>query len=214
MQQAGGGQHFQATVVTIGSMDLAALIARYGLAAVFAGSMLEGETVLLLAGYAAHRGFLDWGWVVAVAVCGAVLGDQFWFTLGRRHGARVVSRRPWLGDAVRRALDLIERRPVGMVLAMRFAWGLRTALPIAAGMSRVRWQTFVLLNILSAVLWAPLVAGTGYLFGTLLTQHLKDLHRIEHWLMLGVVLIALALHLLNRCRKTTRPARHRAGTHD
>ncbi|MBT9568455.1 MAG: DedA family protein [Thiobacillus sp.] len=147
-------------MVTIGGMDLATLIARYGLAAVFAGSVLEGETVLLLAGYAAHRGYLDFAWVVAVAACGAVLGDQFWFVLGRRQGAHAVSRRPWLRDAVQRALDLIERRPMGIVLAMRFAWGLRTALPIAAGMSRLRWQTFALLNVVSALVWAPLVGGS------------------------------------------------------
>lgn len=205
---------FQLIMATIDCMDLATLIARYGLAAVFAGSVLEGETVLLLAGYAAHRGFLDFVWVVAVAACGAVLGDQFWFALGRRQGARIVSRRPWLRDAVQRALDLIERRPVGMVLAMRFAWGLRTALPIAAGMSRVSWQTFALLNVLSALLWAPLVAGAGYLFGALLTRHIAGLHRVEHWGMLGVAVIALVLHLLHRRRKMARRARRRAETHD
>lgn len=60
-------------------MTLSALIARYGLAAVFAGTLFEGETVLLLAGYAAHRGYLDFSAVVAVAIVGAVAGDQFWF---------------------------------------------------------------------------------------------------------------------------------------
>ena len=67
-------------------MDLAALISQYGLIAVLAGSLLEGETVLLLAGYAAHRGYLDFTTVVAVAMLGAVIGDQAWFVLGRRQG--------------------------------------------------------------------------------------------------------------------------------
>ena len=40
-------------------MNLAALIAHYGLITVLAGSLVEGETVLLLAGYAAHQGYLD-----------------------------------------------------------------------------------------------------------------------------------------------------------
>ena len=199
---------------TISAMDLATLIARFGLPAVFAGSVLEGETVLLLAGYAAHRGFLDFTWVVVIAALGAVVGDQIWFALRRRQGTRLLSRRPWLRDTVQRALGMIERHPVGMVLAMRFAWGLRTALPIAAGMSRVSWQTFLLLNVLSALLWAPLVAGAGYLFGALLTQHIKGLHRFEHWLMLGVMLVALIFHLLNRRRKVARPAQRNPGTHD
>lgn len=48
-------------------MDLALLIGRYGLPAVFIGSPLEGETVLIIAGFAAHRSELDFTAVVAVA---------------------------------------------------------------------------------------------------------------------------------------------------
>lgn len=58
------------------AMDFATLINQYGLLAVLAGSMLEGESVLLAAGYAAHRGYLDFPAVVAVAWLGAVVGDQ------------------------------------------------------------------------------------------------------------------------------------------
>ena len=185
-------------------MDLAALIAQYGLITVFAGSLLEGETVLLLAGYAAHRGYLDFTAVVAVSMLGAVIGDQVWFVLGRRQGTRLLERRPWLGDKVRRALLLIERHSTRILLAMRFAWGLRTALPVAVGMSRIPWQRFVLLNLLSALLWAPLVAGAGYFFGALLASHIVGLHRVEHWGMLAVVMLALIVHLVARRRRRSR----------
>jgi membrane protein DedA with SNARE-associated domain len=177
-------------------MDLAALIAQYGLLAVFAGSLLEGETVLLLGGYAAHRGYLDFAAVIAVAWLGAVIGDQLWFALGRRHGTQLIARRPRLGDKIRRALGLIERHPVAIILAMRFAWGLRTALPIAFGTSRVPWRRFLLLNLLSALLWAPLVAGIGYVFGALIASHIHGLHRFEHWGMLAVLMLALIVHLI------------------
>jgi membrane protein DedA with SNARE-associated domain len=182
-------------------MDLSTLIAQYGLITVFAGSLLEGETVLLLAGYAAHRGFLDFAAVVLVAMLGAAIGDQVWFMLGRRHGTRLIARRPWLGDKTRRALVLIERHPTAILLAMRFAWGLRTALPVAVGMSRIPWQRFLLLNLLSAILWAPLIAGIGYFFGALLSQHIAGLHRVEHWGMLAVVMLALVAHLVARLRR-------------
>jgi membrane protein DedA with SNARE-associated domain len=179
-------------------MDLSTLIAQYGLITVFLGSLLEGETVLLLAGYAAHRGYLDFTAVVLVAMLGALIGDQAWFMLGRRHGTRLIARRPWLGDKTRRALLLIERHPTTTLLAMRFAWGLRTALPVAVGMSRIPWQRFLLLNLLSALLWSPLVAGTGYFSGALLSQHIAGLHRVEHWGMLAFVVLALIVHLVAR----------------
>jgi len=179
-------------------MDLSSLIAHYGLITVFAGSLIEGETVLLLAGYAAHQGYLDFAAVVAVATLGAVIGDQVWFVLGRRQGNHLIARRPWLGDETRRALRLIERHSVRILLAMRFIWGLRIALPVAVGMSRVPWQRFVMLNLLSALLWAPLVAGVGYVFGALLARHIDGLHRVEHWGMLAVVMLALIVRLVAR----------------
>lgn len=179
-------------------MNLAALIAQFGLAAVFAGALFEGETILLLAGYAAHRGYLDFWAVVAVAATAAVLGDQFWFWLGRRHVGRLLARHPSLHLRAQRALALIERHPRASILAMRFLWGLRTALPVAVGMSRVRWQTFLLLNLLSALVWAPLVAGLGYGLGGLIATHAAAFHRYEHWGMALVVAVAVAGHALAR----------------
>ncbi len=46
----------------------------------------------------------------------------------------------------------------------------------------------------SAIPWATLVGAAGYLFGALLTRHVAELHRIEHWIMALVLLLALALH--------------------
>lgn len=182
-------------------MDIGLLVSRYGLWAVFFGSLLEGETVLVLAGFGAHRGYLDFFAVVAVAWLGAVLGDQFYFWLGRRHGQAALARWPRRAAATRRALGLIERHPVKMIVAMRFAWGLRTALPIAIGMSGVSWLRFLLLNLASAALWAPAVAGAGWLFGEALTRHLGDIQRIEHWALLALVLIVALVHLAQRWRQ-------------
>jgi membrane protein DedA with SNARE-associated domain len=179
-------------------MDLASLIAHYGLVTVLAGSLFEGETVLLLAGYAVHQGYLDFADVVAVATLGAVIGDQVWFMLGRRQGNRLIAHRPWLDGKVRRALVLIERHSVAILIAMRFAWGLRIALPVAFGMSSVPWRRYLLLNLFSALLWASLVAGVGYVFGALLARHIDGLHRVEHWGMLAVVMLALIVRLAVR----------------
>lgn len=174
-------------------MDIAALIAQYGYAAVFLGTLLEGETVLLLAGYAAHRGYLDFAVLTGVAGLGAVTGDQFFFWLGRRHGTVLLQRRPDLRGKVQHALDLIQRHPTSIVLTMRFMWGLRIALPVAVGLSNVsRWR-FFWLNLASALLWAPLVGSAGYAFGALLSRHLATLHRVEHWVMLGLALTLLIL---------------------
>lgn len=75
-------------------MDIAALIQQYGYLAVAVGCLLEGETVLLLAGFAAHRGYLAWPAVLAVAALAGFAGDMIFFLLGRRHGPRMLARWP------------------------------------------------------------------------------------------------------------------------
>mgnify|MGYP001627221496 CR=1 FL=1 len=157
--------------------------------------------MLVLAGYAAHRGYLDFAAVVGVAWIGAVLGDQFYFWLGRRHGQAVLKRWPKRAESIERALALIDRHPVKLILAMRFAWGLRTALPIAIGLSRVSSIRFFLLNLASAALWAPLVAGTGFAFGAALSRHVQELQRIEHWVLAGLVLLIALMHAYRGWRR-------------
>ena len=188
-------------------MDLPSLINQIGYPAVFLGTFLEGETVLLLAGYAAHRGYLDLAVVLGLAWLGAVIGDQFFFWLGRRHGQALMRRRETLAARVERALGLIGRHPVKIILSMRFLYGLRIALPIAVGMSNIHWRRFFWLNAVSAIPWAILVGGAGYLFGALLTRHIEELHRIEEWIMALVLLLVLAVHGLGWLRERARRQR-------
>ena len=75
-------------------MDLAGLIDSYGYLAVFFGALLEGETILALAGLAAFRGYLDLYKVIAIAMFAGFLGDQIYFFLGRFKGKDVLERFP------------------------------------------------------------------------------------------------------------------------
>ena len=71
-------------------MNLPELIETYGYWVVFGGTLLEGESVLLLAGFAAHRGLLELHTVIGVAIFGSFLGDQLLFFLGRYQGAKLL----------------------------------------------------------------------------------------------------------------------------
>src|SRR5262249_54964817 len=77
-------------------MNLAALVAQYGYAFVFLGALAEGESVLIVAGFAAHRGMLRLHEVMAVAFVASSLSDQLCFYMGRRHGPRLLARFPSL----------------------------------------------------------------------------------------------------------------------
>ena len=160
----------------------------------------------MLAGYFAHGGYLDLATVIATAFVGAVCGDQFFFHLGRNHATRLFQRFPRLHDKVLIAVHRAERHQNLVVLGMRFLWGLRIALPLAMGMTRMNGKKFFWLNLASAAVWAALFGVLGYGARELITQAASDLHRHEWWIATGVMLAA-AIILGIRWLGARRPAR-------
>src|SRR5262245_58419112 len=80
-------------------------IAKWGYVAIATGVLVEGETLVLVAGAMAHRGLLSlWG-VILAAFLTSLLGDQLWFELGARYGRPFIDRRP----AWRRRVLPVER---------------------------------------------------------------------------------------------------------
>ncbi len=182
-------------------MDLPALVQTYGYPVVFVGTLLEGETILALAGLAAHRGHLALPWVIAVAACGGFLGDQLYFLVGRRNGARVLARFPTLAPGAARVNRLLARYGAPLVVLVRFMYGLRMIGPIAIGVSGMGWLRFAALNALGAAVWAALVASLGYALGDALEFVLGDLRRIEEAIFAAVAVAGVAVALIARARR-------------
>jgi membrane protein DedA with SNARE-associated domain len=180
-------------------MDLSELIETYGYWVVLIGTLLEGESVLLLAGYAAYSGLLELHWVIAVAVFGSFMGDQLWFYLGRTRGASMLARFPSYAAPAQRAQELLDRYHTPIILALRFLYGLRTVLPFVIGMSStISTLRFQVLNLIGAILWATLGTVLGYLFGTAIETVLGDIHRYQKYIFAFLALAALGYWLYSR----------------
>jgi membrane protein DedA with SNARE-associated domain len=172
-------------------MDLAALLHQYGYALIFVGTLVEGESLLVLGGYFAHQGYLHLGGVMLAAFCGAVCGDQLFFHLGRHHAHRLLAKFPKLHGKVAGAVQRISGHEVPVVLGMRFLWGLRIALPIAMGMSRIRAATFFWTNLVSAAAWSVVFTLVGFGASHILSRIVADLRRYEWWVAAALVVAAL-----------------------
>ena len=185
-------------------MTLTSLIADYGYLAVFIGTCLEGETVLLLAGFAAHRGLLRLPDVMAIAFVASTLGDQCFYWIGRRYGESLFARFPALGRQVPRIRKLLDRYHAPLILSIRFLYGLRIAGPIAMGALHVPALRFAVLNMAGAAFWATLVAWLGYQFGNLLELFFQDLKRVEESALVAMALGGLVWWLSRRIRARSR----------
>jgi membrane protein DedA with SNARE-associated domain len=182
-------------------LTLESAIQTYGYWAILAGTFLEGETILILGGFAAHRGYLELHWVIAAAFTGTFCGDQLFFFLGRWHSQRILAKRPSWKRRVEKAQRLLERVRTPLMLGFRFLYGLRSVTPFVIGMSDVRTALFVFLNMLGATVWAVTVGIAGYVFGDALEILVGNVKRYELFAFALIALAGLAIWLFHLHRR-------------
>ncbi len=154
----------------------------YGYLVVFLLVMLEsigvpvpGETALIGAAlYAGSTGKLEiWG-VIAVAIAGAIVGDNIGFSIGRYGGARLLLRHGHkIGlheGRLKIGIWLFRRHGGKVVFWGRFVSILRTYAAFLAGTNQMAWPRFLVFNAAGAVVWATAFGVAYYVFGSALQR--------------------------------------------
>lgn len=175
-------------------VTIEAIVARYGLAALFAGAGLEGEAAVIAGGLLAHQHLLALPMAMLAAATGSFAADQAWFHFGRRfrdHRWVVAARRR---PAFARAQRALERHPIRFIFVFRFLYGLRTISPIAVGSTRISPRLYAAVNAVSATVWAMLFTGIGYVFGDGFERLVGRLrHDARLWWLVGALLVGGAV---------------------
>ncbi len=173
-------------------MDFTALLHSYGYLALFLGAFVEGETVLLLAGFLVHEGYFIAATAWLIAMLGGTFGDQTYFYLGHRYADKIIPKLPpHLRMPVGFARKLVANNPTFVLLTMRFLVGMRMVLPLLCGAARIRARRFIAFNMATAAVWAALFLTLGYLFGEAAKPFLKRLQAAEVILVVALVLFAI-----------------------
>lgn len=144
------------------------LIQQYGLLVyllLFGYCALKSGWLPLFAGYAAHTGALDVGYVALAAFMGGYLGDELRFALARTYGTTWLEKPNRLGRLFKTASELANRYGTAYIFLYRYPKGLRTIGALPIGLTSISWRRFSLLNGCSALLWVIVLVGGGYTFG-------------------------------------------------
>ena len=150
--------------------DLQHFLATYGYWAVFffvaiesIGIPFPGETMLLVAAIDAgttHQ--LSIVLVIAAATCGAIVGDNIGFWVGREGGYRVLRRYGrYIGFDERKlkvGIYLFRKHGGKVVFFGRFVAVLRAWAAFLAGVNRMPWGRFLLFNALGDLCKSALMA--------------------------------------------------------
>lgn len=188
-------------------MFIEQLISSYGYIAIGIGTFFEGETILVMAGFAAHRGYLELHWVILSAMVGTFFGDQLYFYTGRTKGTGYLENRPYWKAKSAKVLRLIEKNQILLILGFRFLYGVRTVTPFLIGASKIAPSRFLLLNSFSASVWAIAIGTLGYLFGYTLENMITE---IKHYELLTLAVLAAvgigiwSVHVISKRRTISR----------
>jgi membrane protein DedA with SNARE-associated domain len=176
---------------------------------VFVWTFLEGETIVLFAGFAAAQGLLRIEPLFLAACLGSFAGDQTYFWLGRHFGQAVLKRFPRFRKGVDAALKWVERYSAGFILTFRFIYGIRNFSSFALGLSAVNWRRFLWLNLFAAAMWAASFVALGYFLGHAMRKALPEIARsVRLSMLVALIVVGIAtwlLHWLQRRRKDRAP---------
>lgn len=158
------------------------------------GVPLPEDIPLLAAGWLVHQGGADLSLMVLVGLIGVMLGDSCLFTMGRRYGVHIVEHRwlrtiarPWL---LQKAREKYEKHGEIILFAARFMPGLRSVMFLTAGMFRVPYWKFLVIDGVAALISVPVWVWVGYKF----TAHLEEIvggARIASFVVGGLLAAAL-----------------------
>ena len=171
---------------------------------VLIGLIVPGDTIVLFSSTGVTT-VLEFIFTVVAVVVGALLGSSFGFWIGRIFGPKL--RGSWLGvrigeDRWRKADRFVKKRGGIAVFISRFLPVFHSVVPLTAGMSVMRYRTFMSWLAPASIIWAFLYVSIGS--GAAETYRgLKDTLDQAGWIFIAIFVISLLLlfiikQLLNR----------------
>lgn len=132
------------------------------------GFFLPGDSLLFTAGFLASQDFLNIWLLMPLMFIGAALGDNVGYAFGKKVGPIIFTKE----ESILFHKDHLERArvfygkygPKALVLA-RFMPGIRTFVPILAGVGKMHYPTFLTYNLVGGALWGMGMPFLGYFLG-------------------------------------------------
>ncbi len=154
------------------------IASQYGYWAVFIGIAIEntgiplpGETITIVAGFLAGSGELNYWIILASAICGAVVGDNFGYWIGKVGGWPFLLKAGKLFRIEEKQLEEIKnqfsKNAGRAVFFGRFITLLRIFAGPMAGIAEMPYPQFFLCNLGGAALWATTTVTAAYFLGKL-----------------------------------------------
>jgi membrane protein DedA with SNARE-associated domain len=190
---------------TVQSVDpvLRTLLAGFAImleTSVLVGLVIPGDTVVLVASTGVeHAG--EFVGLSLTVITGALIGESLGFAIGRFFGPKLRNSR--LGVSIgeqnwRHAENFIDHRGGIAVFISRFLPVLHSLVPVTAGMSSMRYRTFMLWTAPACTIWTFAYVSVGSVAAEKFSESADSLHTAGYWFVGALVAFAIVISVVKK----------------
>ncbi|WP_165064582.1 DedA family protein [Marisediminicola senii] len=153
-------------------------------------SFLPGDSLLFTVGLLTATGFIPYPILVTCIIIfiAAFAGDQVAYFIGRKAGPAVFAKeksRLFNPSNVDRTNEFFVKYGGKAVIIARFLPVFRAFVPVAAGIGKMKYRTFITFNAIGAFAWGVGLTLIGYFLGQI--QFVQD---YAEYIIIGIVLLS------------------------
>ncbi|MGD0769077.1 MAG: DedA family protein [Tepidisphaeraceae bacterium] len=161
------------------------------------GFPLPEDVPLIAAGMLIYHHHMHLAIAAPLAWLGIIGGDCVLYTLGYRYGEEI-SKVPFIGkhvtpSRIQRAELLFQKYGVWMVAVGRLFMGIRGAMVVAAGTSRLKFHKFIIADGLAAIVSGGMFMFVGYWGGEYGPEMVHRIRQFKYSMWIGAALLAVML---------------------
>ena len=164
-----------------------------GLLASFLGTFIEGEVLLLTAVVSAKLGMFNYFWGMVAAFFGAYTKDWLKFLVIKKHGNKLLEKKPKLKTKIDKSSLWFEKRPYLIMSIYRLMYGMSTVILLMAGLKDMSYLRFGIHSAISVALWVTIVGGIGYFCAESMINGIHNLSAYKWHIIGSMVIIGLGV---------------------
>lgn len=178
---------------------------------------IPSEVVMPFAGFLAAQGEFNLFWAVIAGTLGSILGAVFWYLFGLwgnelivRNFFRKFGKYLFLSEKdLDNSLAIFAGRGELIIFVGRLIPIVRSLISIPAGISKMKWTTFLLFTTLGTAIWTAILTVAGKLLGENWQSVGGWLKNYEHLVLFILAGIFAAIVYYNYLKRKNKPLAER-----
>jgi membrane protein DedA with SNARE-associated domain len=164
------------------------------------GVPIPEELPIVIAAMMARWEVMHWWGALLSCLGGVLAGDMLLYTLGRHFGRRILqwppARRILTPEREARVMHAYHRHGLKFVVMARLIMGLRAAAFLTAGLVRVPFPRFLLVDVTAVLVSVPISFGVAYAIADSVVVALARVREMQMWVGGVALLVAVAWGLV------------------